>query len=95
VAKRAKALARGRRGAVGRQGVAGQRGAVGPQGVTGAQGPPGPRLNKLDVLAMVDDQFEDIRKEMALQLSRMAQIQVQLDQIHAMVKTLVEQTLAK
>ena len=86
MAKRAKALARGRRGAVGRQGIAGPR---------GAQGPPGPRVSKVDVLAMVDDQLNDIRKELSLQLSRMAQIQAQLDQIHTMVKIVVDQTTAK
>jgi hypothetical protein len=38
---------------------------------------------------MVEDQFAEIRKELSLQLARMGQIQVQLDQIHAMVKKLV------
>jgi hypothetical protein len=43
------------------------------------------------VLAMVDDQFQAIRKELALQLARMGQIQVQLDQIHSIVKQLVKE----
>lgn len=35
---------------------------------------------------MLDDQFQDLTKQLAVQLTRMAQIQVQLDQIHTMVK---------
>jgi hypothetical protein len=45
--------------------------------------------NRADILAMVEDQFVIMRKEMALQLARMAQMQVQLDQIHAMLKKLL------
>jgi hypothetical protein len=39
------------------------------------------------------DQFVEIRREMALQLSRMGQIQAQLDQIHTMIKKLTETDL--
>ena len=35
---------------------------------------------------MVEDQFVEVRKEMSLQLQRMAQMQVQLDQIAIMIK---------
>lgn len=38
---------------------------------------------------MVEDQFGEIRKELGLQLTRMGQIQMQLDQIHTMIKKLV------
>ncbi len=38
---------------------------------------------------MVEDQFSEIRKELAVQLSRMGQIQAQLDQIHGLIKKLV------
>lgn len=95
--------ARGSAGERGKQGVTGEQGARGPvgagergkQGATGEQGargptgPAGPRMSRADVLAMVEDQFRDIRKEMALQLARMGQIQLQLDQIHKLLKTLV------
>ncbi len=73
------------------RGAIGPRGAQGTRGATGLTGPEGPRVNRADVLAMVDDQFVGIRKEMSLQLTRMAQIQVQLDQIHTMLKKLVLQ----
>lgn len=73
------------------RGPIGPRGAQGARGATGLPGPEGPKLSRADVLAMVDDQFLGIRKEMALQLTRMAQIQVQLDQIHTMLKKLVRQ----
>lgn len=78
----------GRQGPTGQKGEPGQRGERGERGLTG---PAGPRLNRADVLAMVDDQFKGIRKEMNLQLVRMGQIQAQLDQIHTMVKKLVRQ----
>jgi hypothetical protein len=48
-------------------------------------------VRRADVLAMVDDQFTGIRKEMALQLTRMGEIQVELDQIYVMLKKLVSQ----
>ena len=75
-----------------RRGPIGPRGEQGARGATGQTGPKGPKVNRADVLAMVDDQFLDIRKEMALQLARMAQIQVQLDQIYAMLKKLMRQS---
>jgi hypothetical protein len=46
-------------------------------------------VNRADVIAMVEDQFYEIRKEMSLQLQRMAQMQVQLDHIALMLKKLV------
>lgn len=39
---------------------------------------------------MVEDQFAEIRKELGLQLARMGQIQVQLDQVHTIIKKLVQ-----
>lgn len=58
-------------------------------GATGAPGPAGVTLGRADVLAMVEDQFMEIRKELGLQLARMGQIQVQLDQIHGLIRKLV------
>lgn len=66
----------------GRQGVQGERG---PRGRTGKAGP----LNREDVLAIVEDQFAAIRQELALQVKRTAQVQVQLDQIAKAIKRLV------
>ena len=72
-----------------RRGPRGHSGAIGPAGPTGPAGPEGPRVNRADVIAMVEDQFYEIRKEMSLQLQRMAQMQVQLDHIALMLKKLV------
>jgi hypothetical protein len=47
-------------------------------------------MRKVDVLAMVADQFMDVRHQLELQLARMAQIQAQLDRIHAAVKLLLD-----
>ena len=52
----------------GLRGASGKRGAGSPSSVTGRAGP---SLKRADVLAMVEDQFMAIRKEMALQLARM------------------------
>lgn len=81
--------ARGARGARGRHGERGAKGQAGVRGLVGPAGPIGPQVKRADVLAMVEDQFVEMRKEMALQLARMAQIQAQLDQIHTMVKKLI------
>ncbi len=84
-------MATGRRGPRGQTGARGPRGAAGPQGPTGPSGPVGPKLQRADMLAMVDDQFSQIRRRLDTQLTRMAQIQQQLDQIHTVVKQLVRQ----
>jgi hypothetical protein len=46
-------------------------------------------MRRADVLAMVEDQFYEIRKQLDIQLQRFAQLQVQLDQIHGLIKGLV------
>ena len=83
---------RGARGATGARGERGARGATGARGAKGAQGPVGPTMSRADILAVVDDQFNVMRKQLETQLTRMAQIQQQLDQIHVLVKGLVEQS---
>lgn len=67
-----------RRGAKGTRGRKGARGLRGPAGVAG---PAGPRMKPAEVLALVDDQFFQIRKQLDLQLQRTGQLQVQLDRI--------------
>lgn len=76
-------------GPKGMRGSKGKRGARGARGVTGARGPAGPKMKAAEVLALVDDQFVLIRKQLDLNLARMAQLQAQLDQIHGLVKKLV------
>lgn len=82
--------ATGQTSARGQRGERGRRGARGLAGPMGPAGPVGPAPDRAAVLAMVEDQFLEIRKELGLQLSRMGQIQAQLDQIHGLVKKLVE-----
>lgn len=47
-------------------------------------------MSRADVLAIVEDQFAVIRHELAVQLKRTAQIQVQLDQVARAIKKLVK-----
>lgn len=68
-----------------------ERAQGGQQGQQEQRGQQGPGPNRADVLAMVEDQFGEIRKELGLQLVRMGQIQTQLDQIYTMVKKLVRE----
>lgn len=67
---------RGIRGATGRPGPPGE---AGPAGHRGSVGPRGPSVTATDVLAAVHDEFAAIRKEFDVQLTRMAQLQQQLD----------------
>ena len=48
-------------------------------------------MRPAEVLAMVDDQFIGIRKQLDLQLKRTEQLQAQLDQIHGLVKRIVNE----
>ena len=54
-------------------------------------GPLGPKLKRADVVAMVDDQLTYLRRQIDVQVTRMGQIQQQLDQIHSVVKKLLQQ----
>jgi hypothetical protein len=69
----------------------GARGERGPQGERGERGPAGPMPRREDILALVEDQFADIRQQLDIQLTRFAQLQVQLDQIHKLLKQLVKE----
>jgi hypothetical protein len=64
---------------------------MGPPGPIGHTGPTGPKLQRADVLAMVEDQFAELRRQLDVQLVRMSQIQQQLDQIHSAIKRLIAQ----
>jgi hypothetical protein len=46
-------------------------------------------MKPVEVLALVDDQFVVIRKQLEINLTRMGQIQAQLDQIHDLLTHLV------
>ena len=79
-------------GLKGMTGTTGARGVTGARGPAGRRGPIGPSVTKADILAVVDDQFKMLRKQLETQLTRTGQIQQQLDQIHLLVKGLVEQS---
>jgi hypothetical protein len=78
----------GRRGPKGEQGA---RGRTGRRGAAGERGPAGPVPSRIDILAAVEDQFSEMRKQLDLQLMRFAQLQVQLDQIHKLLKQIVKE----
>lgn len=82
---------RGVRGPTGKTGKSGRTGAVGPTGPAGPPGPTGPKMRRSEVIAMVEDQFVVIRRQLDTQLARTAQIQQQLDQIQAVVKRLAQE----
>jgi hypothetical protein len=60
-------------------------------GAAGERGPAGPVPSRIDILAAVEDQFSEMRKQLDLQLMRFAQLQVQLDQIHKLLKQIVKE----
>lgn len=82
---------RGPQGKTGKQGLRGKGGARGLRGLPGPAGPPGPKMKPAEVLALVEDQFYEIRKQLDTQLQRFAQLQAQLDQIHGLIKSIVNQ----
>lgn len=65
----------------GKRGVAGKRGPAGAPGAQGPAGPVGPKMKAAEVLALVDDQFVQVRKQLDIQLLRTGQLQAQLDSI--------------
>ena len=93
-----KASTRGPKGSHGTRGGRGRAGARGARGERGERGPAGPLPSREDVLALVEDQFAemrndlgDMRKQLHVQLTRFAQLQVQLDQIHKLLKQFVNE----
>ena len=82
--------AKGETGARGEPGARGQRGATGQRGARGERGPAGPLPRREDILALVEDQFSEMRRALDIQLTRFAQLQLQLDQIHKLLKQLVK-----
>jgi hypothetical protein len=75
-----------RRSARGQRGETGKRGAPGARGLPG---PAGPSASRADILAVVQDEFNELRKQMQIQIERTAQMQLQLDTIQGLVKQLI------
>ena len=70
---------RGERGRAGTRGKQGVKGLAGARGKAGARGPIGPTTSRSDILAAVADQFESVSHQLDTQLTRIAQLQQQLD----------------
>jgi len=91
---------RGPKGSVGKRGPKGHRGPEGPRGLTGpigrrgSIGKPGTRgpkgvigpARQDDVLDRVMTHFDDVYRQLNIQMTRMGQIQAQLDVLAATVK---------
>jgi Collagen triple helix repeat (20 copies) len=89
----AKSKQRGARGIAGPPGPSGPRG---PRGLTGAighigkPGAPGTPIKHGPTLLVVHDQIDRIHRELDVQLKRMAQLQLEIDEVRATVKRLME-----
>src|SRR5437868_6100950 len=84
-------------GPAGRQGAIGKTGATGKSGVRGNAGPRGATGKTItahfaggkQAILELDEHLGAIYQELDIQLKRMAQIQVQVDELRAKVKALV------
>jgi hypothetical protein len=85
--------ARGPRGARGRTGPIGRRGKIGKPGRTGPSGVQGPQQRN-DALEVMEKHFDDVYRQLEVQMKRMAQIQAELDVLSAQFRTLTAKTLA-
>lgn len=82
----------GARGARGQPGKRGDRGPIGQRGAKGKRGPAGPAPNRAQILAAVEGQLADIRRQLEIQLTRFGQLQAQVDHIHGLLKQVVQET---
>lgn len=73
---------RGPTGPRGLTGPIGRRGVIGKAGKRGAKGQPGPALRS-EVLDKVMPYFDDVYRQLEIQMTRMGQIQAQLDGLAA------------
>lgn len=79
----------GQRGLIGKTGARGAKGTVGAKGAMGKQGTKGqelPRRRKL--FGLVQIQIDRIDRELQIQMTRMAQIQAEIDQLRANLRRL-------
>ena len=63
----------------------GRRGSIGKPGTRGPEGLTGPALQN-DMLDKVMTHFDDVYRQLDIQMTRMGQIQAQLDMLTAAVK---------
>jgi hypothetical protein len=52
-------------------------------------GPAGPPVKGNDVLEIVEKQIDDIHRDLEVQMKRIAQIQLQMDELRAMVRRIL------
>ena len=97
---------RGMRGDQGVPGTTGPTGATGARGPTGRRGPAGPSVSRDQMLAAVGSQFAEINKRLETQLTRIAQLQQEIDlhrrellrvrsevgQVHDILQTLISKS---
>ena len=83
------ATAKGEQGERGERGERGSEGSRGQRGIKGERGPAGPVATRSQILSAVQSEFDVVRKELRVQLERMAQIQRQLDSIERMLSTML------
>jgi hypothetical protein len=76
----------------GKTGKSGPREATGARERRGAGGASGPLVRRAEILAIVDDQFVEVRKNFKTQLKYATKIQTQLNEIHSVLKNLIEQS---
>jgi hypothetical protein len=68
----------------------GERGRTGARGKAGPTGPAGPPVKREEILAVVDDEFAQMRKHFKNQLHQTTKIRKQLDEIHGLLRKLIE-----
>ena len=86
------------KGERGERGIPGPPGPAGPRGQTGATGPRGHDAHvpsealtdaaRMEILTVVQEQIEEIYSEMDVQMRRMAQLQVQVDDLRSKMRKL-------
>ncbi len=77
-------------GDAGKTGARGTRGAMGSRGATGAPGSDGiAPAGRRKLARAIDAHIEDIYTELNIQMTRMAQIQMQVDELRTKVRKLL------
>jgi hypothetical protein len=84
--------ARGERSTRGEHGARGERGLAGRRGARGERGPAGPAPSRAEILAAVEEQLAEIRRQLDIQLTRFGQLQAQVDHIQTLLKQVVQES---
>jgi hypothetical protein len=76
----------------GERGERGERGRTGRRGARGERGPSGPGTSRAEILAAVEDQLAEIRKQLDVQLTRFGQLHARVDHIQTLLKLVVQES---